>query len=200
MPVALTDADLVRQALAGSQPACRELVARYASPVLTFVGRMVQNRALAEDLTQDTLLRAFQRLSTYDPQRKFLNWLLQIAHNVTVDHLRKKRRDAVSLDALLEEGHPGAVDDADRSSPAVQAERTALASSVDQALTRIRPEHRAAILLHYQEGLSVAEVSGILGVPIPTVKTYLHRGRKALAVTLSAQGWGPVETLRRAGP
>ena len=200
MPVALTDADLVRQALDGSQPACRDLVARYAPVAISFIGRMIQDRALAEDLAQDTFFRAFQRLASYDPQRRFLSWFLQIAHNVTVDHLRRKRLDSVSLEALLERGHPGAVGDAARSSPAAQAEQKAFASSLERALTAIRPEHRAAILLHYYEGLTVAEVGGILGVPVPTVKTFLHRGRRALAVKLSAEGWGPSETLRRAGP
>ena len=68
-----------------------------------------------------------------------------------------------------------------RSSPAVQADRTALASALERALARIRPEHRNAIILHYQEGLGHAEISAILGVPVGTVKTYLHRGRKELA-------------------
>ncbi len=186
-----TDAELVRQAIAGSQPAFRELVTRYAGPAVNLVARMVRDRALAEDLAQDAFVRAFQRLSTYDPQRNFASWFLQIAHNVAVDPLRRKRVDTVSLDGLLADGHPGAADQGARSSPADQAESAAFASALDAALARIRPEHRAAIVLHYLEDQGHAEISAILGVPIGTVKTYLHRGRKALAALLSAQGWGP---------
>lgn len=198
-----SDAELASQALAGSQPAFRELVTRYAAAAVNLIARMVQDRVLAEDLAQDAFIRAFQRLSSYDPQRKFSSWFLQVAHNVAIDHLRRKRLDTVSLDKLVADGHPGPADDPARSSPAVYAERAAFASALEQALARIRPEHRNAIVLHYQEGLSHAEISAILGVPIGTVKTYLHRGRKELAALLSAQGWGPAgssETLERSHP
>jgi RNA polymerase sigma-70 factor (ECF subfamily) len=170
---------------------------------VNFIARKVTDRALAEDLAQDAFLRAFKRLSSYDPQRKFSSWFLQVAHNVTIDHLRRKRLNMVSLDQLIESGHPGMADDPIRSSPAAQADRTALAAALEEALARIRPEYRDAIILHYQEGLGHAEISGILGVPIGTVKTHLHRGRKELAARLSSKGWGPagsLETLRRPNP
>lgn len=194
-----SDAELVGQALAGSQAAFRELVTRYAAPALNLIARLVQSRALAEDLAQEAFLRAFQRLASYDPRRRFSSWFLQIAHNVAIDHLRRHQVDTVSLDALVSEGHPGAEADVTRSSPAVHAERAALASAIERALARIRPEHRSAIVLHYQEGLGHEDISIILGIPIGTVKTYLHRGRKELAALLSAAGWG-VETLERTGP
>jgi RNA polymerase sigma-70 factor (ECF subfamily) len=194
-----SDADLVEQVLAGSQSASRELVERYAPVAVSFIARMVQNRALAEDLAQDTCLRAFQRLSTYDRSRRFVSWFLQVAHNVTVDYLRRKRADTVSLDALLDTGHPGGVED-DRVSPAALAEGAEIAADLERALTLIRPEHRLAIVLHYQQGLSHLEMSNVLGVPVATVKTYLHRGRKEMAAHLSKQGYGPRETLPRVGP
>src|ERR1700694_1372319 len=173
MPVSPSDAELADQALAGSESAFRELVTRYAPVTVNFIARMVHDRSLAEDLAQDAFIRAFQRLSSYDPQRKFSSWFFQVAHNVTIDHLRRKKLNTVSLDQLVENGHPGTADDPARSSPAVQADRTELASALEQALARIRPEHRNAIILHYQEGLGHAEISAILGVPVGTVKTYL---------------------------
>jgi RNA polymerase sigma-70 factor (ECF subfamily) len=199
MPVSPSDAELAGQALAGSESAFRELVARYAAVTVNFIARMVHDRALAEDLAQDAFIRAFQRLSGYDPQRKFSSWFFQVAHNVTIDHLRRKKLQTVSLDQLVEHGHPGTVDDHAGSSPAAQAEAGALASALELALARIRPEHRAAIVLHYQEGFGHSEISSILGVPIGTVKTYLHRGRKELARLLSAQGWGPVRSAETPG-
>lgn len=198
-----SDAELAEQALAGSQSAFRELVIRYAGAAVNLLARLVQDRALAEDLAQDAFVRAFQRLASYDPGRKFSSWFLQVAHNVGIDHLRRRRLDTVSLDQLVAAGHPGAVDEAANSSPALSAERAAFASALESALARIRPQHRSAIVLYYQEGLSHAEISTILGVPTGTVKTYLHRGRKELAALLSAQGWGPTEsaeTLARTRP
>jgi RNA polymerase sigma-70 factor (ECF subfamily) len=203
MPVSPSDAELADQALAGSEWAFRELVTRYAPVTVNFIARMVHDRSLAEDLAQDTFIRAFQRLSSYDPQRKFSSWFFQVAHNVTIDHLRRKTLNTVSLDQLLENGHPGAADDPAKSSPAVRAECAALGLALEQALARIRPEHRTAVILRYQEGLGHSEISLVLGVPIGTVKTYLHRGRKELAQLLSAQGWGPArpsETLERPDP
>jgi|SRR5579872_1948356 len=202
MPVSPTDAELAAQALGGSEAAFRELVARYAAVAVNVIARMVHDRALAEDLAQDAFIRAFQRLATYDPHRKFSSWFLQVARNVTIDHLRRKKIPTVSLDQLVEHGHPGTTDDP-RTSPAARADHAALVSALEQALARIRPEHRAAIILHYQEGLGHEEISSLLGVPIGTVKTYLHRGRKELAKLLSAQGWGPaqpVETFGRETP
>jgi RNA polymerase sigma-70 factor (ECF subfamily) len=198
--VSPSDADLAREALAGSQTACRELVARYASVAVNFLARMVRDRALAEDLAQESFLRAFQRLSSYDRQRKFLNWFLQIAYHVAVDHQRRKALETVSLDSLVAAGHPGAADESSASSPEVLAQRAELASTLEQALSVIRAEYRIAIVLHYQEGLGHADLSEILGVPVATVKTFLHRGRKALAALLAQHGWAPSETLRPVDP
>ncbi len=199
MPVSPTDADLARQALAGSESAFRDLVARYAPVAMSFIGRMVHNRAVAEELVQETFLRVFQRLSSYDPNRRFLSWFLQIAHNIAVDDLRRKRLDSVSLDRLLEQGRAVA-DERGHPSPAAQAERAAFASSLEAALSALRADHRSALLLYYQQELSVAEIAGILRVPAPTVKTFLHRGRKTLAGRLTEMGWGPTETPTRIDP
>lgn len=189
MPVSYTDAELVQQALAGSQAAYRDLVSRYATPAVNLATRMVRDRALAEDLAQEGFARAFERLATYDQQRRFVSWFFQILHNVTIDYLRRKHLPTVSLDDLQEAGAlpPAAVSTAD--SPEAQAEQAALARALDVALARIRPEYREAVVLCYREELSIEEVAEIMSLPSGTVKTYLFRARKELAQILSAQGW-----------
>ena len=102
----LTDAELVQQALGGSQAAYHALVARYATPAVNLATRMVQDRALAEDLAQEAFVRAFERLATYDQKRRFASWFFQILHNLTIDHLRHKCPAIVSLDALNHTAHP----------------------------------------------------------------------------------------------
>src|SRR5712692_6233805 len=77
---AVTDAELVRDALSGSERAFRELVQRYERPVFSLIARMIANPSRAEELAQDTFVRAFQRLDTYNTERKFASWLLTIAH------------------------------------------------------------------------------------------------------------------------
>jgi len=188
LPVIPSDAELVQQALAGSQEAYHALVGRYATPAVNLAARMVQDRALAEDLAQEAFARAFERLSSYDRQRRFASWFFQILHNVTIDYLRRKRPNIVSLDGMEEAGNP-CVARAPGSQPDAQAEQAALARAVDAALVRIRPEFREAVVLRYREDLSVQEISEAMSLPVGTVKTYLHRARKELASILSAQGW-----------
>ena len=187
-----SDAELARRALAGSQAAYSELVERYASSAVNVAVRLVNDRALAEELAQEAFVRAFARLGTFDQERRFSSWFFQILHNVSVDYLRRRRVETVSLDALLTAGHAGPADDSS-SSPESEAERTELAEALTEALGRLRPDFREAVVLKYHQGLSVDEIAGILGVPEGTVKTYLHRARKELATILSAAGWGPAD-------
>ena len=186
-----SDAELAQQALAGSQEAYRTLVSRYASAAINMATRLVRDRALAEDLTQDAFVRAFARLATYDPQRRFSGWFFQVLHNVAIDYLRRRRLNAVSLDALQSEGFQGPAGDDASSSPERDVERRALAGALDAALQRIRPEYREPILLRYQQGLTIEEIATVLGLPSGTVKTHLHRGRKEMASLLAAAGWKP---------
>ena len=186
-----SDADLVARALRGSREACDALVVRHAPVAVNLAARIVRDRALAEDLTQEAFVRALARLSSYDPARKFANWFLQVVHNVAVDHLRRRRLDTISLDQLEEAGHPGfaAVDTG--SAPAAVAEQAALGRALESALAQIRPEYRAVVVLRYQEGLTHPEIAEIVGQPVGTVKTHLHRARKELAGILTGLGWAP---------
>lgn len=190
MSVAASDAELAREALAGSEAAYRELVTRYATPAVNFIFRFVRDRALAEDLAQEGFLRVYQRLNTFDPGRKFSSWFFQVLRNITIDYLRINRLPTSSLDELTEDGNPGATADRDSASPEALAGQGELATAMDAALARIRPEYREVVVLRYQEGLTQPEIAEILGIPAGTVKTYLHRARKELAGILAKQGWG----------
>jgi RNA polymerase sigma factor (sigma-70 family) len=190
--VTYTDAELVQQALAESQTAYRDLVSRYATPAVNLATRMVRNRALAEDLAQEAFARAFERLATYDQQRRFVSWFFQILHNVTIDYLRRKQLPTVSLNELEETGSLPSAAVSTAASPEAQAEQAALAHALDVALASIRPEYREAVVLCYREELSVEEVAEIMSLPSGTVKTYLFRARKELAQILSAQGWSKI--------
>lgn len=191
MAVQRSDAELARDARSGSEAAYRELVARYATPAVNFIFRLVHDRALAEDLAQEGFLRVYQRLNTYDPERKFSSWFFQVLRNVTIDYLRVHRLPTASLDALQEEGHPVAAVDRESASPEELAGRGELASAIGAALSRLRPDYREVVVLRYQEGLTQPEIAEILGLPAGTVKTYLHRARKELAEILAGEGWGP---------
>lgn len=188
-PVDLTnidDRDLVTLALKGRETAYRELLSRYERPVFSLVFRMVRDRSLAEDLAQETFIRAFHALKSFNPSYRFSSWLFKIANNLTIDHLRKRTLETVSLD-----GAPGAVsqEEVDRTRIAVAdggedplsyVENRELGGQIEEAIGRLRPEYRTAVLLRHVEGYSYEEIAGIMDVPLGTVKTFLHRARHEL--------------------
>lgn len=194
------DEQLVEEALAGSQRAYGELVRRFERPVYNLVARMVRDRTLAEDLAQDAFVKALTRLDSYQPaQGKFSNWLFKIAHNTAIDHLRRSQLDTVPIDA----GDPEATDyhailaDPDAPSPFDRALDADLGEALGAAVERLRPEYREVIVLRHQEGMAYEEIADIAGLPLGTVKTYIHRARKELAALLSEAGWGPADAEAR---
>ena len=152
---------------------------------------MVRDRALAEDLAQETFIRAFNAISTYDPGRKFSSWLFKIANNHTIDYLRKRKLDTVSIHGSphattpREEERTRVVVEATDESPSEYVEHRELGREIERAIGALRPEYRGAILLRHVEGYAYNEISEILGLPLGTVKTYLHRGRRELRVRLA---------------
>jgi RNA polymerase sigma-70 factor (ECF subfamily) len=193
--VSVADEQLVARALGGSQAAYREIVRRYERPVFNLVARIVRDREVAEDLSQDAFVKAFTRLETYRPEQgKFSNWLFKIAHNTSLDHLRRGTLDTVPLEPREDDegaGLHGVVADTRQTSPLEAAVAGDLAEAVDEALDRLRPEYREVIVLRAQEDRSYEEIADITGLPLGTVKTYIHRARKELAATLGRAGWDP---------
>jgi len=187
------DLDLVRGALAGSQEAYRDLVLRYQRPVLGLIRRMVGAPAVAEELAQEVFLKAFRALGSFDQSRKFSSWLFKIAHNTSIDQLRRRELDTVPLETPDQDA-PNLVEvlpDTGSETPEGRAERRDLALAIEGAVFHLRPEYREVVLLRYQEGLSYEEIAEVASLPLGTVKTHLFRARKAMAGHLESRGWGP---------
>lgn len=186
---------MVARALEGSQDAYHEIVRRYERPVFSLVVRMVHDAALAEELAQEVFLKAFRSLGSYDPGRKFSSWLFKIAHNATIDQLRRKQLDTVSLEGSRDEedshGLEQTLPDEAARSPRQEAERTDLAAALEAAVERLRPEYREVVLLRFVEGEAYREIAEVTGLPLGTVKTYIFRARKELAEHLSEMGFTP---------
>lgn len=190
-----TDADLVAIALRGSQEAFRELVLQFERPVYSLIVRMLQDPAAAEDLAQEVFLKAYRRLGTYDSSRKFSSWLFKIAHNTTIDYLRRHTLETVPLEGERpgeDHGSLAAVlADGSTEDPAAAAERRDMAKSLERAIARLRAEYRELVVLFYVEGASYQDLCEATGLPLGTVKTNLHRARKELAREMTAEGWAP---------
>ena len=187
-----TDSRLVEQALAGSQDAYRILVERHSRSVLTLVARMVRDQGVAEELAQDAFVKAFGALRSFDSSYKFSNWILRIAHNVAIDHLRKARPPIVSIDDEVS-GRDMADVLADAREPSAfdRAVRQDFRDDLERALATLRPEFSRLIVMRYLEDMSYEDISEVVGLPLGTVKSHLHRARAALGRLLVEAGWGP---------
>ncbi len=188
----MTEARLVAQALGGAQPAYEQIVRRYQRSVINFIARLTGDAVGAEDLAQETFVKAFRNLGTFDASRRFSSWLLRIAHNTAVDAMRRSRVRTVPFAS----GEPDRSGVQAREPQAPDApdpvEQRALADALARAMSILRPEYRAAIILRYQESLSFDEIGIVLSVPSATARTFVHRARKELAGVLTEAGWAPV--------
>ena len=187
----LDDRELATHAARGHEPAFRELLTRYERPVFSLIYRMVRDRTLAEDLAQEAFIRAFNAIGSYKTSYKFSNWILKIANNHTIDHLRKRKLETVSIDGSP---HATTADEVTQSqvviastdeTPAEYVEHRELGSQIETAIADLREEYRTVIVLRHVEGYAYDEIADIMDLPLGTVKTYLHRARGELRESLS---------------
>ena len=178
------------QALAGSQSAFEQIVHRYQRPIISLIARVTGERALAEDLAQETFVKAFRNLAAFDTTRRLSSWLFRIAHNTAIDAMRRSRPPPASIDATHSSSAAGRDEPATPPEPD-PVERLELGRALEAALAELRPDQRAAIVLRYENGLSFDEIGAVLGVPEVTARSHVHRARKELGRLLTASGWAP---------
>jgi RNA polymerase sigma-70 factor, ECF subfamily len=188
---AASDKELAQWAEGGRERAFSELLRRYERPVFSLIYRMVRDRTLAEDLSHEAFIRAFNAIGSYDPRYKFSSWIFKIANNHTIDHLRKRRLDTVSIHgspyatSVQEEEQTRLVVESRDENPEEYVEHRELGSQIERAIGELRPEYRTVILLRHVEGYAYDEISEIMDLPLGTVKTYLHRARGELKELLA---------------
>ncbi len=164
----------------GDRNAFSKLVQAYQIPVYNLTYRMLGNAQEAEDAAQETFLRAYKRLNTYLPDKKFSNWILSIASHYCIDLLRRRRFQWLSV-----EDDPAMIWLAsDEEQPDMAALRTERAEEVRTLLERLDPSYRAPLVLRYWHDLSYKEIAGVLDLSEPAVKTRLHRARLQMAALL----------------
>ncbi len=171
----LSDNELVTRSLKGDVRSYEELVRRYERLVGRVIYPYAGRDAAVEDLTQETFLRAYDRLSTFNPEYRFKTWLLAIANNLGIDTLRR-RRDVVEFNPDLH----GRV----TRGPEAAAAQAELSRSVQDAVISLPESYSVPLVLRYAEGLSYAEISEVLDISIPALKSRLFRARNMLAGNL----------------
>jgi RNA polymerase sigma-70 factor (ECF subfamily) len=183
----------VQRALAGDQEAFACLVKAYQTAVYNLAYRMLGNEAEAEDAAQETFLKAYTRLKTYDSGRKFSSWLLAIASHHCIDRLRQ-RRFALSLDEL-----PPWRWLSSSSRPEEIVIRSEERDGVHQLLDQLPPHYRAVVILRYWHDLSYQEIAEATETTESAVKSTLYRARRKLAQkTLTHQNKQAVSLAQRA--
>jgi RNA polymerase sigma-70 factor (ECF subfamily) len=164
------------------------LVAEYRRPIHRYVTSLVRDASEADDITQETFLRAYRRLASLEDQTKLSAWLYRIATNVCYDRFRQStsRPRPASLDELSEAPSGGSPAESDRDSPRLDQvmEQKEMSACVQGYLQALSDSYRAVILLHDVEGLSNPEIAEMLGCSLATVKIRLHRARTKLRETL----------------
>ena len=181
-----TDAQLVEAVLQGKHERYSELVRRYKSLVTSYCYGRVNQRETAEDLAQETFVRGFQALSHLKSPSAFAGWLLSIAHNVCIDHLRNKSR-TVPLEIHSEKDSQGEIVLENlKERPAFQQmadEETR--ESILSAINALGEEYRVTLVLRHVNGLSCEEIAEAQQVSLGTVTSRLSRAHKILRERLA---------------
>ena len=171
----------IEQALGGDRAAFGQLVRAYERPVYNLTYRMLGNPAEAEDAAQETFLRAYSKLATYQPERRFVNWLLSIASHYCIDRLRRKSR---APQLSLEEPLPPEWLTSDAPRPDEVVNKNQEGERVRKVLDTLPSDYRAAVVLRYWYGLSYQEIAETTGSTESAIKSRLHRARRMMATQL----------------
>lgn len=180
------DAQLMLRVRNGCPESFTALLHRYRLPVTHYLFRMVQSRAIAEELAQEVFLRVYRSRASYEPTAKFTTWLFRIATRLALNWLRdgKKERQQESLD---EQGVGGMARQVEDKRPSVEQLllREAELREIRLAIDRLPPKQRAAILMHKYEELEYSQIAAVLGCSESAVKSLLFRAYETLRMRLA---------------
>ena len=177
------DDDVVQAAREGSEEAFQVLVRRYERRVYTLIHQLVRRRDVTEDLSQETFDSAFRRLRRYRPNGKFSGWILKIANNAALKHLRKRKHDplerSVSADTV-----PLPSGNSSESTPAPRKKARKFGPEVYRAVEALGGAYREVFKLREFEDRSYEYIAHYLALPVGTVANHLHRARARLRAKL----------------
>ena len=177
------DMNIVRSVLEGQTEAFAILVDRHSERVYAVLMRLLADPQAAEELAQETFVRAFQGLANFRGESQFGTWLVQIAVNLARDHIKGRRRSRFeSLDAVLERDpdHPMFVDSRSRSNPLSELYENEMIKQFEIALAELPPSYREVFVLHHLENMSYEDIAETTHDSVGSLKVRTHRARKLL--------------------
>lgn len=180
------DRNWVLQVLDGNKQAYAHLITKYKDRIYNVLYRMVHSREEAKDLTQECFIKAFQKLASYDLNRKFYPWLCRIAINHCIDMQKSQRLQTVDFHEI---DQLSMTNEQTPESAYIQKE---FASEMREMLDALPESYRLVLLLRYSNDLSYQEISDILGIRVSTIQVKLHRAKQKLranTMRCSPKGW-----------
>jgi RNA polymerase sigma-70 factor (ECF subfamily) len=181
----LTDAELIKIYLKGEQAALEELVRRYFRQVFLFTKTFVKQDQEAEDITQETFIKAWKNLKSFDPEKKFKTWIFQIAKNTCIDYLRKNK-NMLAADSLQEEQMSISLEHMTDTNPLPEQlfDSLGFEKKLEEVLNTLPENYKQTVSLHLQQDLTFQEISEILNEPLNTVKSRYRRALLSLRQSL----------------
>ncbi len=185
------EARLVERARAQDEAAFEQIMNMYADRLYNYILRMVGNATDAEDLVQETFLRAYQGLPTFDGRASLGTWLYRIATNLCIDHQRKRARRVSTVSYSAQEDEDGEMTEWDfpdlqTPNPLDAALNRELEQVVETAIANLSPKLKTVLLLYDVEELSYEEIARVLNIPIGTVKSRLNHARAQIQKQVAA--------------
>ncbi|MFC2171678.1 RNA polymerase sigma factor [Acidobacteriota bacterium] len=200
----MTDIELVRRCLAGSNDAWHKIVKRYERRVFCIAYQFVGRYEEAEDLTQELFLKIFSSLDRFKEDGNFPRWLMKIARNLCIDHYRRRKKE---MELVVANGEEALLPADAKADPYGRARRKEKREILREALNQLPPDLKTAVVMRDIQGYSYKEIAAGLKVPEGTVKSRINRGRTELARLLikskddlSQEHSAPHETRRKVSP
>lgn len=176
---------LIQQAIRGNQQAFEQLFNSYSPSIYNFINKLVKNNEEADDILQETFLRAWKYRKKFSLEKDFSRWLYQIAHNCCRKFFRPKFIRFFTFSELTLDGEDSPVilerlSDRQKLTPEQELAEKDTLEKIRKMIQALPKKFRAVIILRYQENMSYEEISEITSIPLGTVKTYLFRAHKIL--------------------
>jgi RNA polymerase sigma-70 factor (ECF subfamily) len=183
-----TDSELVVSAIAGREDSFEELVRRYQRPIAAYIYRMVGDYESALDLTQEVFIKVYNSLARYSSEYKFSTWIYKIAHNASIDHLR---RCSTREQALVAESEGETFErpiESGKLTPEQESERRERREEIETVVRNLPSAYRELIALRHSLDMSYDEIAEVTGLPLGTVKNRLFRAREMMRDILIERG------------
>ncbi len=187
------DYKLIRQCLQGRKEAFGGLVDKYHRRVYNLAFRLTSNPERAKDIAQDAFIRVYRSLDKYNPKFKFSSWLLKTVSNLCIDYHRSKPAQAASLETIMATGAEGALLDEGSTGASTEEEleerleSTELQGVIREGIDLLPIDYKAVVVLRHIQNFSYKEISGILNLPMGTIKARIFRARKLMKTFLETR-------------